>query len=177
MFPSEHLVLMKQFFDGFESVLFLANSICRKVLTLRSVILELFPTEDWGVKRIGVLVVVVVVVGNDRCLVEFDNLPPSPIRTAELPLPTFVPLGAVPLLVPILMPPSLKVLPGGLPSTNNGDTTNERIHAVLMARNFLYEATTVFLTRRWSADDGVDRTLLLRAISTLRFHSKHGRIL
>lgn len=108
--------------------------------------LKLFPTEDCGVKRVGV-VVVVVVVGNDRCLVEFDNLPPSPIRTAELPLPTFMPLGTVPLPVPILMPPSLMVLPGGLPSTNNGDTTNERIHAVFMARSLLLEATTVFVTK------------------------------
>lgn len=152
------------------NILFLANPVCRKVLTLRSVMLKLFPTEDCGVKRVGV-VVVVVVVGNDRCLVEFDNLPPSPIRTAELPLPTFMPLGTVPLPVPILMPPSLMV-PGGLPSTNNGDTTSERIQAVLMARNLLFEAT-----RRRSTDNWFDRTLLLRAILTLRFHSKHGRIL
>lgn len=95
---------------------------------------------------------VVVVVGNDRCLVEFDSLLPSPIRTAELPLPTFTPLETVPLF-PILMPPSLIVLPGGLPSTNNGDITNERIHAVLMARNLLLEAMTVFVTRRRSVDD------------------------
>lgn len=142
---------MNETLDEFKDVLFLANPICRKLLTLRSVMVMLFPTEDCGVKRVGV-VVVVVVVGNDRCLVEFDNLPPSPIRTAELPLPTFMPLGTVPLPVPILMPPPLMVLSSGLPSTNNGDTTNERIHAILMARNLFFEATIVFLTKQQSAD-------------------------
>lgn len=99
-------------------------------------------------KRAGGAIVVVVVVGNDRCLVEFENLPP-PMRTPELPLPTFKPLEAEPStlamplspvrilsLVPILMPlpPRVTLLPGRLKaSTNNGDSVNQRIHAFLIA--------------------------------------------
>lgn len=79
-----------------------------------------------------------MVVGNDRCLVELESLP-SPIRTAELPLPTFKPLGCMPLPVPILMPPSRTVPFDRLASiSGSGDITNERItNAVLMVEDFL----------------------------------------
>lgn len=116
-------------------------------------------------------------VGNDRCLVVFESLP-SPIRTAELPLPTFTPLGCVPLPVPILIPPSLMVPPDRPASTNgSGDATNERIiNAVLMTRDFLLGGEGEGGNDR----DGRDRDSILfppisHVIPTLRCHSAHWR--